>query len=90
MELSGARGHVKGEHVPYRTTLRYPCWGEPRDFSAAIKTRNVIDQDKNVALLQELSSCPATMQASNAAGSYGLFPMRDIQLADARRAYAQS
>eukprot|EP00959_Pyramimonas_sp_CCMP1952_P074400 1554445-Pyramimonas_sp.AAC.1 len=50
---------------------------------------DVIDQDKNAALFQELSSCPATRQASKAADTYGLFEGRDIQQADARQTYTQ-
>merc|ERR1712113_541524 len=51
---------------------------------------DVIDQEKNVALFQELSSCPATMQASKAADTYGLFEGHSIQQADARQAYTRS
>ena len=50
---------------------------------------DVVDQDRNVALFQELSSCPATMQASKAADTYGLFPDHDIEQADARQAYTR-
>ena len=45
---------------------------------------------KNVALFQELSSSPATMQASKAADTYGLFPGHETQQADARQACTQS
>ena len=51
---------------------------------------SVVDQDKNVALFQELSSCPATMQACKAADSYGCFPNHVIQQADAIQAYTQA
>eukprot|EP00959_Pyramimonas_sp_CCMP1952_P003909 82384-Pyramimonas_sp.AAC.1 len=51
---------------------------------------DVINQDRNAALFQELSSCPATMQASKAADAYGLFEGHDIQQADARQAFTQS
>ena len=51
---------------------------------------DVVDQDKNIALFQELSSCPATMQASKAADTYGLFPGNATEQADARQAYTQS
>ncbi len=50
----------------------------------------VRDQDKQVALFQELSSCPATMEASKAADIYGLVPGHSVQQADARQAYTQS
>eukprot|EP00959_Pyramimonas_sp_CCMP1952_P295316 6176689-Pyramimonas_sp.AAC.1 len=48
------------------------------------------DQDREVALSQELSSSPATMQASKAADTSGLFDGRDIQPADAKQACTQS
>eukprot|EP00959_Pyramimonas_sp_CCMP1952_P336140 7038560-Pyramimonas_sp.AAC.1 len=51
---------------------------------------DVVDQDKNVALFQEQSSCPATVQASKAADAHGLFEDHDIQQADVRQARAQS
>eukprot|EP00959_Pyramimonas_sp_CCMP1952_P148039 3097799-Pyramimonas_sp.AAC.1 len=53
---------------------------------------DVVDQDQNVALFQELSSCscPATMQASKAVDACGLFENHDIQQADARQAYTLS
>ena len=51
---------------------------------------DVRDQDKNIALFQELSSSPATMQASKAADTYGLFPGHNLEQADACQAYTQS
>eukprot|EP00959_Pyramimonas_sp_CCMP1952_P097232 2032467-Pyramimonas_sp.AAC.1 len=51
---------------------------------------DVVDQGKNLALFQELPSCPATRQASKSADTYGLFEDHDIQQADARQAHAQS
>ena len=51
---------------------------------------SVKDQNKDIALFQELSSSPATMQASKAADTYGLFEGHDIQQADAKQAYTQS
>eukprot|EP00959_Pyramimonas_sp_CCMP1952_P114101 2385924-Pyramimonas_sp.AAC.1 len=45
--------------------------------------------EKN-AELPELSRSPATTQASQAAGTYGLFEGNDIQQVDAKQAYAQS
>ena len=44
----------------------------------------VRDQDGNVALFQELSSCPATMQAGKAADGHGCFPGHTIEQADAK------
>ena len=50
----------------------------------------VRDQDRNVALFQELSSCPATMQAGKAADCYGCLEGYRLQQADAKQAYTQS
>eukprot|EP00959_Pyramimonas_sp_CCMP1952_P090271 1889641-Pyramimonas_sp.AAC.1 len=43
---------------------------------------SVRDQKNDVALFQELSSSPATMQASKAADTYGLFEGHSIEQAD--------
>ncbi len=51
---------------------------------------DVRDQDRQVALFQELSSSPATMQASKAADAYGSLAGHSIQQADAIQAYTQS
>ena len=51
---------------------------------------DVRDQEQQVALFQELSSSPATMQASKAADAYGSMTGNSIQQADAIQAYAQS
>jgi hypothetical protein len=51
---------------------------------------DVKDENWDVALFQELSSCPATMEAAKAADCYGLFPGHDIQQADAEQAYTQA
>eukprot|EP00959_Pyramimonas_sp_CCMP1952_P431504 9037070-Pyramimonas_sp.AAC.1 len=48
---------------------------------------DVRDQNRDVALFQELSSSPATIQASEAADTHGLFEGHDIQQADAKQAY---
>eukprot|EP00959_Pyramimonas_sp_CCMP1952_P127317 2662941-Pyramimonas_sp.AAC.1 len=47
---------------------------------------DVRDHHRDVALFQELSSSPATMQTSKAADIYGLFEGHDIQRADAKQA----
>ena len=41
-------------------------------------------------MLQDLGSCPATMEASKAADCYGSAPGHDIQIADAVQAYIQA
>ena len=51
---------------------------------------DVRDQDKNIALFQELSSSPATMEAGKAADTYGMLPGQTIQQADAVQAYTQA
>ena len=51
---------------------------------------DVRDQDRQVALFQELSSSPATMQASKAADVYAMFDGNDGEQSDARQAYTQS
>eukprot|EP00959_Pyramimonas_sp_CCMP1952_P351755 7370008-Pyramimonas_sp.AAC.1 len=51
---------------------------------------SVRDPNKDVALFQELSSSPATMQAGKAADTHGLFEGHSIEQADARQAYTQS
>jgi hypothetical protein len=51
---------------------------------------DVRDQDKNIALFQELSSSPATMEAGKAADAYGMLPGHTIQQADAVQAYTQA
>ena len=47
----------------------------------------VKDQNWNTAMFQELSSCPAAMEAAKAADGYGLIPGHDTQRADAVMAY---
>ena len=48
---------------------------------------NVRDEHNQWALFQDLSSCPATMQAAKAADVIGLFGGNDVQQADAEQAY---
>eukprot|EP00959_Pyramimonas_sp_CCMP1952_P180757 3779894-Pyramimonas_sp.AAC.1 len=51
---------------------------------------DIRDQNRDVALVQELSSNLATMQASKATRIYGLSEGHDIQQVDAKPACAQS
>ena len=51
---------------------------------------NVKDQNWNSAMFQELSSCPAAMEAAKAADCYGLVDGHTTQQADAAQAYTQS
>eukprot|EP00959_Pyramimonas_sp_CCMP1952_P346108 7249108-Pyramimonas_sp.AAC.1 len=76
---SGENAELPEDHTGRRFKGRVVFYGS-----------DVVDQDKDVALSQELSSCPATMQGSKAADTYGLFENHDVQQADARQAYTQS
>ena len=51
---------------------------------------NVRDQNYIWAVFQELWSCPATIEASNAADCYGCFEGNDVMQADAEQAYIQA
>ena len=48
------------------------------------------DENWDVALFQELSSSPATMEAGKAADAYGLFEGHTVEQCDAEQAYIQS
>ena len=50
----------------------------------------VFDQNWDAAMFNEMSSCPATMQAAKAADTYGLLPGNTVQQVDAEQAYTQS
>ena len=50
----------------------------------------VLDQNWDVAMFQELSSCPASLEAAKTADVYGLSPGNCLQQADAEQAYTQS
>ena len=41
-------------------------------------------------VVQELGSCPATMEAARSAEAYGLMPGHDVQQADAEQAYTRA
>ena len=51
---------------------------------------SVRDEFGNWALFQEMSSCPATMEAAKAADAYGMFEDHDVELADGESAYTQA
>jgi hypothetical protein len=51
---------------------------------------DVRDENWDVAMFQELSSTPATMEGAKAADCYGLFPGHTVEQADAEQAYTQS
>ena len=51
---------------------------------------NVKDQNWEAALFQDISSCPATMEAAKAADLYGLVLGHSTELSDAEQAYTQS
>ena len=50
----------------------------------------VKDQNNDIALFQEMSSSPATMEASKIADLYGLLEGHWMQMADAKSAYTQA
>ena len=47
------------------------------------------DQDNRRAIFQEITSCPATMEAGKIADAYGMLPGHTIQMADGESAYTQ-
>ena len=69
---------------------------DPSDPLRKIKARLVFqgnevrDQFGQIALYEQMSSSPATMQAAKCADAYGLAPNNDVQTADAVQAYPQS
>ena len=67
--------------------------GDPRrKFKGRVvfQGNNVRDQNWEVAMFQELSSCPATMDAAKTADCYGVAHGNSVQQADAEQAYTQS
>ena len=50
----------------------------------------VWDENWDVAMFQELSQCPATMEAAKVADLIGLLPGYETKQADAKQAYTQS
>ena len=57
---------------------------------AVFQGNNVWDQAGNWVVVQELGSCPATMEAARCADAYGLMPEHDVQQADAEQACTQA
>ena len=57
---------------------------------AVFQGSDVRDENSQQAIFLELSSCPATMEASKAADIYGLLPGHNEEQADAEQAYIQS
>jgi hypothetical protein len=41
-------------------------------------------------MFQELSSCPATLEAAKTADAYGLCPGHNVEQADAEQAYSNT
>ena len=52
--------------------------------------RNVKDQDNRWAIFQEITSCPATMEAGKMADAYGVMAGHTIEMADGESAYTQA
>jgi len=55
-----------------------------------LQGNNVKDHNWDVAIFQDLSSSPATMQASKAVDFWGSLPGHDEDQADAKQAYTQA
>ena len=55
-----------------------------------LQGNNVKDHNWDVAIFQDLSSSPATMQASKTVDFWGCLPDHDIEQADAKQAYTQA
>ena len=51
---------------------------------------NVKDQDNRWAIFQEITSCPATMEAGKMADAYGVMEGHTIEMADGESAYTQA
>ena len=51
---------------------------------------NVKDQDNRWAIFQEITSCPATMEAGKMADAYGVMTGHTIEMADGESAYTQA
>ena len=67
--------------------------GDPaRKFKGRVvfQGNNVRDQSWEVAMFQDLSSCPATMEAGKACDFYGSLAGHVVQQSDAEQAYTQS
>eukprot|EP00972_Heterocapsa_arctica_P108060 15915056-Heterocapsa_arctica.AAC.1 len=56
----------------------------------AFQGNRVTNQNWEAAIVQDLGSWPATMEASRAADCFGSFPNHSIEIADAEQAYIQS
>ena len=67
--------------------------GDPaRKFKgrAVFQGNNVVDQNHDVAMFNQLSSSPATMEAAKFADFYGMIDGHVSMIADGRQAYTQS
>ena len=51
---------------------------------------DVKDRNNDAAFFQQLSSSPATLEASKAVNTFGLFPEHEVQQSDAEQAYTQT
>ncbi len=57
---------------------------------AVFQGNNVRDEDGNWAILQELGSSPATMEAARCADAYCMCPDNDVEQCDVEQAYTQA
>ena len=51
---------------------------------------HVKDQEGKWAIFQEITSCPATLEAGKMADAYGMLPGHDIEMSDGESAYTQA
>ena len=90
---SGRKHHVgRVFEVNVEKGSELPVGHPGRKFKCRVvfQGSNVRDEHNQWALFQDLSSCPATMQAAKAADVIGLFEGNDVQQADAEQAYIQA
>ena len=75
---------IKGSELPDgHPGKKYKC-------RVVFQGSNVKDESNQYALFNDLSSCPATMEAAKAADVYGLLEDHDVEQADAEQAYIQA
>ena len=97
-EVNGAPGTGPGAHVGSIFDICVEknselAEGDPmRKYKGRVVFggNNVLDANWEVAMFQEMSSCPATMGAAKAADCYGCMPGHDLMQADADMAYTQA
>ena len=90
---SGKKAHVgRIFEICVEKNAELPANHPERKFKGRVvfQGNDVRDENWAGAMFQELGSSPATMQASKAADSFGLFEGHTVTQADAEQAYIQS